>query len=293
MKKEKAKSSKGLFHRFRAKMAGVETETVESKDKPDVDDQKLIEEFEAVKRNPGHLTGWDFDRAFDFIERYPDSPQAEILIGQMYATHGTTLKGLSYASAVKVLERMPGHPGSNAIMKGMLSIEEDYIKELRSDVIGYMLKTIPDHPLAEQLTTALAVKNLTNAYDFIVANPDNQYTKQIIKAMFDRDPNIAVLLLQEKMDHPQVASIFDGIYNITRDSDIKRLTPNAIIFILEVAPDHPQAPRMLEVLVDSNYIKAFDFIKNFPDHVLAVELKKLILLRKPELEKLFDAEGVK
>ncbi len=105
-----------------------------------------------------------------------------------------------------------------------------------------MLKIIPDHPLAEELTTALAVKNLTNAYDFVTANPDNVYSKKIIKAMFDRDPNIAVLLLQEKMDHPQVGSIFDGIYNITKSSEIKKLTPNAIIFILDVAPDHPQSP---------------------------------------------------
>ena len=291
MKNEKTKTRKGLFRRFRAKMAGVETAPLETADEQaEVDKQLLIEEFEAVKKNPGHLTGWDFDRAFDFIERYPDSPQAEILIGQMYATHGTTLKGLSYASAVKVLQRMPGHPGTQAIVKGMYSIEPDYIQELRSDIIAFMLQTIPDHPLADELTTALAVKNLTNAYDFVVANPENLYAKKIIKAMFDRDPNIAVLLLQEKMDHPQVSSIFDGIYNIVKESDIKRLTPNAIIFILEVAPDHPKAERLLEVLVDNNYIKAFDFVKSFPDHQLADELKQLILARKPELEKLFAAE---
>ncbi len=226
------------------------------------DDEKhqMIKEFEAVKKNPGQLTGWDFDRAFDFIERYPDTPQAEILIGQMYATSGQALKGLSYASAVKVLDRMPGHAGTQSIIKGMYALEKDYIQELRSDVIARMLKIIPDHPLAEELTTALAVKNLTNAYDFVTANPDNVYTKKIIKAMFDRDPNIALLLLQEKMDHPQVSSIFDGIYNISKDSDIKKLTPNAIIFI-----------------------------KMYPDHPLAGEIKRLVLERKPELKKLFES----
>jgi len=287
MANEKTKTGKGLFGRLRARMAGIEPESVEAAEMHDAEKQKLIEEFEAVKRNPGHLTGWDFDRAFDFIERYPDTPQAEILIGQMYATHGTTLKGLSYPSAVKVLQRMPGHPGAQAIVKGMYAIEKDYINELRSDVICFMLQTIHDHPLAEELTTALVLKNLTNAYDFVVTNPDNIYTKQIIKAMFDRDPNIAVLLLQEKMDHPQVSSIFEGIYNILSEEQIKKLTPNAILFILEVAPDHPQAERIMEALVESNYIKAFDFVRNSPDHLLAEKLRRLILLRKPELAKLF------
>lgn len=255
---------------------------------PEDDSHQMMEEFQAVKKNPGQLTGWDFDRAFDFIERYPDTPQSEILIGQMYATNGQALKGLSYASAVKVLDRMPGHAGTRSIIKGMSSIERDYIQELRSDVIAHMLKIIPDHPLADELTTSLAVKNLTNAYDFVTANPDNVYSKKIIKAMFDRDPNIAILLLQEKMDHPQVSSIFDGLYNITKDADIKKLTPNAIIFILDVAPDHPKALKMIEVLVENNYVKAYDFIKMHPGHALVAEMKKLVLERKPELKKLFD-----
>ena len=229
--------------------------------------QQMMEEFEAVKKNPGQLTGWDFDRAFEFIERYPDTPQSEILIGQMYATSGQALKGLSYASAVKVLERMPGHAGTQSIIKGMYALEKDYIQELKSDVIAQMLKIIPDHPLAEELTTALAVKNLTNAYDFVTANPENAYSKKLIKAMFDRDPNIALLLLQEKLDHPQVDSIFEGIYNITKKSDIKKLTPNTIIFILDVAPDHPKASKMIEVLVENNYVKAYDFVKTHPGHV--------------------------
>jgi hypothetical protein len=283
------KTSGGLFRKLRARISGVQVDNADRQiPRPDKEMHQMMEEFEAVKKNPGQLTGWDFDRAFDFIERYPDTPQAEILIGQMYATNGQTLKGLSYVSAVKILERMPGHAGTQSIIKGMYSVEKEYIQELKSDVIAQMLKIIPDHPLAEELTTALAVKNLTNAYDFVTTNPDNVYSKRIIKAMFDRDPNIAVLLLQEKMDHPQVKSIFDGIYNITKKSDIKKLTPNAIIFILDVAPDHPQANSMIEVLVENNYVKAYDFVKMYPDHVLAGEMKRLVVERKPELKKLFS-----
>ncbi len=290
MKSEK--SNGGLFRKIRAKISAGhdESEAEQEQPRPEDETHRMMEEFEAVKKNPGQLTGWDFDRAFDFIERYPDAPQSEILIGQMYATNGQALKGLSYASAVKVLERMPGHAGIPSIIKGMYAIERDYIKELRSDVIAHMLKVIPDHPLTEELTTALSVKNLTNAYDFVTANPDNVYTKKIIKAMFDRDPNIAILLLQEKMDHPQVSSIFDGIYNITKNSDIKKLTPNAIIFILDVAPDHPKVLKMIEALVESNYVKAYDFVKMYPDHPLVGEMKRLVLERKPELKKLFDTE---
>lgn len=292
MKTETAKVHGGLFGRLKKKISGGEVENdAQGVLKTEDDQHQMMEEFEAVKKNPGHLTGWDFDRAFEFIERYPDSPQAEILIGQMYATSGLALKGLSYASAVKVLDRMPGHAGTQSIIKGMYSLESDFIQELRSDVIAQMLQIIPDHPLAEELTTALAVKNLTNAYDFVTANPENVYSKTIIKAMFDRDPNIAVLLLQEKMDHPQVSSIFEGIYNITKNADIKKLTPNAIIFILDVAPDHPKALQMIEVLVESNYVKAYDFVKMHPDHALVSEMKKLVLERKPELEKLFEPKS--
>ena len=288
MKKEK-KSKGGLFGKLREKMSGSQAEsTAGLQTKSEDESHQMLEEFEAVKKNPGQLAGWDFDRAFDFIERYPETPQAEILIGQMYATSGQALKGLSYGSAVKVLERMPGHAGTQSILKGMNGLEKDFVQELRSDVIAHMLKIIPDHPLADELTTALAVKHLTNAYDFVTANPDNVYSKKIIKAMFDRDPNIALLLLQEKLDHPQVSSIFDGIYNITKSSDIKKLTPNAIIFILDVAPDHPEAIKMIEVLVESNYVKAYDFVKSHPDHAMVFEMKNLILERKPELKKLFD-----
>lgn len=291
MKTDKSKANRGLFGKLRKKMSGKQVDKSEdTKQQEEEGNLQLIKEFEAVKKNPGHLTGWDFDRAFEFVERYPDSDEAEILLGQMYATSGSLLKGLSYASAVKVLKRMPGHAGRDSIVSGMYKLEEDYIQELRSDVIAQMLQIIPDHPLSSELTTALAVKNLTNAYDFVTANPDNIYTKDLIKAMFDRDPNIAVLLLQEKMDHPHVASIFEGIYNITKESDIKKLTPNAVMFILDVAPDHPKAQSLIEVLVESNYVKAYDFVKMHPDHALEDDLKKLILLRKPELEKLFSEE---
>lgn len=292
MKSEKSKLSGGLFRKLRARISGSSDESSEEQALAATDDMhQMMEEFEAVKKNPGQLSGWDFDRAFEFIERYPDTTQVEILIGQMYATSGLALKGLSYASAVKVLNRMPGHAGSESIIKGMRSIERDYIQELRSDVIGDMLELIPDHPLADDLTTALARKNLTNAYNFVTTNPENVYTKEIIKAMFDSDPNIAVLLLQEKMDHPQVGSIFDGIYNIISDSDIKTLTPNAIIFILDVAPDHPKTNKMIEVLVESNYIKAYDFIKMQPDHALVMEIQELILERQPELKKIFESKA--
>jgi len=289
MRTEKKKSGGGIFRRLRTKMSAGEAASEAGQEPLPKDAAHLMmEEFEAVKKNPGQLTGWDFDRAFEFIERHPDTPQSEILIGQMYATSGQALKGLSYARAVKVLERMPGHAGTPSIIKGMYALEKDFIRELKSDVIAQMLKIIPDHPLADELTTSLAVKNLTNAYDFVTANPENIYSKKLIKAMFDRDPNIALLLLQEKLDHPQVSSIFDGIYNINKRSDIKKLTPNAIIFILDVAPDHPKASEMIEVLVENNYVKAYDFVKMHSDHVKVAEIKKLILERKPELKKLFD-----
>lgn len=286
------KKNNGIFSRFGRKKTGNNTaETPGTSDAVvDKGHAAMIEEFEAVKRSPGHLTGWDFDRAFEFIDRYPDSSQAEILIGQMYATTGNQLKGLSYSSAVKILERMPGHAGADSIIRGMYKLEADFIKELRSDVISYILKQIPDHPLGDELTEALAQKNITVAYDFIVANPDNPYTERLIKAMFARDANIAILLLQEKMDHPRVASIFEGIYGIEKLSDIKKLTPNAVMFIFDVAPDHPKAMQLIDVFVENNYIKAYDYIKSQPDHALAKEIMDRILQRKPELRALSAEE---
>ena len=60
------------------------------------------------------------------------------------------------------------------------------------------------------------------------------------------------------------------------------------IFILDVAPDHPQTSKMIEVLVESNYVKAYEFVKMHPGHALGEEVKKLVLERKPELKKLFE-----
>jgi len=289
MKKDKSKSK--FFGKMRKKVSGAHVDTAAGEEELSGEDlQHMLEQFEAVKKNPGHLTGWDFDRAFDFIERYSSTSQAEILFGQMYATIGQQLKGLSYASAVKVVRRMPGHAGSDSIIKGMYKLESDYIQELHSNVIAGMLTIIPDHPLAAELTTALATKNLTNAYDFITVNPENIYTKTLIKAMFDRDSNIAILLLQEKMDHPHVGSIFEGIYAITDNANIRKLTPNAIIFILDVAPDHPKVQTMIDVLVEQNYVKAYDFVKSHSDHALVADLKRQILVRKPELKKLFEED---
>jgi len=291
MKTENSKNKGGLFGRIRKRISGSSTSENEMVEQqvPDVKTQ-IVEDFDAVKKKPGQLTGWDFERAFDFIDRYPDSEQAEVLKGQMYATTGLALKGLSYVSAVKILQRMPDHDGTESIIKGMRLLEEDFIAELRTDVIAFMIETIPDHPLAEELTTALASKNLTCAYEFVINYPDNIHTRRMIKAMFDKDPNVAVLLLQEKMDHPQVTSILDGIYSIARVRDIQNLTPNAVIFILDVAPDHPGAEKMIEVLVQDNYVKAYEFVKQYPDHDLSGMMMEKILLRKPELKKLFDKD---
>lgn len=250
------------------------------------EEQLMVEDFEAVKNHPGQITGWDFDRAFGFIEKYPESEQAELLMNQMQAISAEALKGLSYESAVKVLEKMPDHSGADSIVKGMYKLEEDYIVELSSPVIIYMLDIMPDHPLGEQLATALANKNIANAYDFVNEHPDSHYAPRIIKSMFKRSANVSLLLFQERMDHPQVESIFEGIYGISDKSQITKLTPNAIIFILEVAPDHPHTKEMLKVFVDVNYIKAFQFVKDNPNHPCLDELKKLILEKMPSFQEL-------
>jgi len=289
MKTDIPNKKTGFFGKLREKISGdqaVESEEIIQRGSDDT--QQMDEDFDAVKSEPGQITGADFDRAFEFIEQYPDSPEAEILIGQMYSTTPQTLKGLSYSGALKILETMPAHTGRESILKGMYKIEKDFIKELKSDVIAYMLQIIPDHPLADELTTALAVKNLTKAYDFVTTNKENAHCRLIIKAMFDRDANITLLLLQEKMDHPQVASIFDGIYNVEGDTQINALTPNAILFVLDVAPDHPKIRKMIEVLVEDNYAKAFHYVKVHPDHTLATTIKGALLKREPELQQLLD-----
>lgn len=288
---ESKKTGSGFFNKIVRKVSGqgLPDEALENVSVPEELSKKIEDEFEAVKRNPGHLTGWDFDRAFDFIERHPDTSFADILLGQMYATTGQQLKGLSYSAAVKVLELLPGHAGVDSIIQGMYKIEGDFIHDLEADVIAYILQTISDHPLGEELAMALVDKNFTHAYSFITENPENVYTKGIIKAMFDRDPNVAVLLLQEKMDHPQVSAIFEGIYRITKPVSMQNLTPNAIMFILDIAPDHPNAQDMIEILVAQNYIKAYDFITHFPDHTLVDKIKACLLAKKPELQKIFDS----
>jgi len=292
MKTDRMKKSGGFFRKMREKISGGRGVEQKEPNRTMSDDRRqLLEDFEAVISEPGQIMGSDFERAFEFIEQYPDTPEAEILVAQMYSTTPQTLKGLNYSSALKVLETMPSHSGRESIVKGMYKIEKDYIKELKSDVIAYMLQIIPEHPLADELTSALAVKNLTRAYDFVTANPENVYSEAIIKAMFDRDPNIALLLLQEKLDHPKVASIFEGIYNIYNTAAISMLTPNAILFVLDIAPDHPRIGKMIEVLVENNYTKAFHYLKVHSDHMLADTIKETIRKRHPKLEQLLDKTG--
>lgn len=286
MKENEAKKGGGLFSMLRSKLSSAEKKNVHTvpleEDHEVSAELHIIEEYSAIKQNPERMSGWDFDRAFSFLEKYPDSDYVTKLREEMYNISNESLKGLSYPSAVRVLQQMPDHPGVRSILNGMRKLEDDYIRELRSDVIGYMLEVIPDHPLKNELATALAVKNLTNAYEFVERNPDHPSTRIVIQAMFDRDPNIATLLLHERMDHPMVDAIFKGIYSIP-ERDVAKLMPDAIFFIIEVASDHPYADKMLSTLVEKNYIKAFDFVKRNPDHQLAERLAELIGIKKPEL----------
>lgn len=247
---------------------------------------EMIQEYEKVKATPRQpITGWDFDRAFDFIEKYPESNQAAHLIEEMHATNSQTLKGLSYISALKVLQTIPSHAGAEAIIRGMYKLEKDYIKELTSDIIMFIMEIAPDHPEIDALGEALVYKNFTNAYGFVEANPSHPETKLIIEKMFKKDANIATLLLKEKMDHEQVDSIFEGIYGISA-VDVKKMMPDALIFILEVAPDHKFEKIMIVTLVEKNYIKAFDFVKEYPEHPHSEYMRSLIIRKKPELEHL-------
>lgn len=287
MKEDKSKQGGSIFKSIFSKLtgggagqqdgAGVLRDSASA-----TENLKTFEEYEAIRQQPEQLTGWDFDRAFAFLEKHPDSNFSEKLKEQMYATNSNSLKGLSYASAVKVLERMPEHPGADSILKGFNKLEKDYIKELKSDVIAYILTRIPDHPLQKELTTALAAKNLTNAYDFVENNPEHPSTPLIIQAMFDRDANIATLLLHERMDHLRVDAIFEGIYSISKEASA-RLRPDAIMFIMDVAADHPYAKEMIQRLVEVNYIKAFDFVQANPEHAHAGRIKELIGAEHPEL----------
>lgn len=291
MKKNKEKKGGGLFRRIKTKLSKGEREKMKTvpleEGLGDSVSAEMVEEYSSIRQDPAKLTGWDFDRAFAFMEKYSDSDYVPKLKEQMYATSSEALKGLTYPSAVKVLQQMPDHPGARSIIEGMRKVEPDYIRELRSDVIGYILETIPDHPAKNDLATALAEKNLANAYDFVERNVDHPSVKIVIQAMFDRDPNIATLLLHERMDHPQVDAIFQGIYSIP-EKNINGLMPDAIIFILEVAADHPYAEQMLVAFVDKNYIKAFDFVKSNRENQLSKRLAELIGKRKPELAPLLE-----
>ncbi len=245
---------------------------------------QLIEaEFESIKENRVQIQGSDFDRAFDFIEKHPDNDRTKQLIEEMNETNSYSLKGLSYRSAMSILEKMPDHLGAQSIIKGMYTIDKDYIQNLISDVLVFILEVAPDHPHATTLATAIANKNLTNAYNFINRNPSHPQTEFMIRAMFDRDPNISILLFMEKLDHPQVQSIFESIYAIDR-LGVSKLTPNAIIFILEVATDHRYTGELIQRLVAENYIKAYDFAINYPDFPHIENLKQAIYKRKPDLE---------
>jgi hypothetical protein len=286
MKNTDAKKGGGLFRKLKTRLSNGENrdaQTVPLGDSATASQEQLImEEYSSIKQNPDKLTGWDFDRAFDFLEKYPDSDYVEKLKEEMYGTNSESLKGLTYSSAVKILQSMPEHRGVPSILNGMRKVESDYIRELKSDIIAYMLEVIPDHPLMNELAKALAEKNLTNAYDFVERNIDHPCTRVVIKAMFERDANIATLLLHERMDHPHVDAIFEGIYSIGPEA-VAKMMPDAIIFILEVATDHRYAQQLLEALVEKNYIKAFDFVMNNPEHALAGRLAELIGKRKPEL----------
>ncbi len=252
---------------------------------------EMIEEYEKVKEDPHQpITGWDFDRAFEFIEKYPESIQTANLLEEMFDTTRQTLKGLSYNSALKVLQMMPSHPGAQSIIKGMYQIKQEQIVDLKSDVIMFIMEIAPDHPEIDALGEALVYKNFTNAYHFIESNPNHPESKKIIEKMFEKDPNIATLLLKENMDHVQVDSIFEGIYNINA-KNIKRMMPDALIFILEVAPDHKYERLMIATLIQKNYIKAFEFVKENPEYAHAEYMKKIIRRKKPELAKLFEDNG--
>lgn len=250
---------------------------------PLTEDQRMRDDFESVKSHPGQITGCDFNRAFDFIEQYPKSEYAELLLNQMYSTSSQSLKGLTYDSAIKVLERMPDHVGADSIVRGMYKLEADYITELSSTVIAYILDIIPDHPLGEELTTALVRKNIGTAYDFIQIHPENVYTETVIRAMFKVNANLALLLLQEKLDHPKVDVIFEGIYAINNEKEMAKFTSNAIIFIFEVAPDHPKIDFLVKVFVKNNYVKAYDFAKNNPNFPAIDLMFELIYQKLPTL----------
>lgn len=249
---------------------------------------EMMREFEKIKKDPHQpITGWDFDRAFHFIDKYPDTIQTANLLEEMQQTSSQTLKGLSYESALKVLQMIPSHPGSPSIIRGMYKIDPEYIEELSSEIIMFILEVAPDHPQLEALGKALVYKNFTNAYAFVDDYPDHPQAKRIIEVMFEKDPNIATLLFKEKMDHLQVDAIFEGIYGIDA-KNVKRMMPDAILFVLEIAPDHKFERSMIATLVEKNYIKAYNFVVENPDHPHSEYIRTLLIRKKPDLEALLS-----
>ncbi len=281
-----------IFNKFTGKKAPKKERRRFNKVDITDEERKTFEVYDQIRQNPEELTGWDFDRAFDFLEKHPESIFAEKLDEQMRNVCGSALKGLSYPAAVKVLQRMPDHPGTEAIIRGIKKMESEYIVTLRSDVISYILEILPEHPLAEELATALAVKNLTNAYTFIENNPLHPCTPMVIQAMFDRDANIATLLLHERIDHPRVDAIFAGIYSIREDAALA-LMPDAIAFILDIASDHPHAEQMCQTLVEKNYVKACDYVKNNDDHPYAEQIAEMIAKEHPSVVRQLSCQSRK
>ncbi len=285
----------GMFEKIKSKLLkskknnrgrGEEMKTEAPRTEKPEEKLEMLEEYSQIKDNPTQISGEDFDRAFSFIEKYPESIQSQRLIEEMSNTNSESLKGLSYESAVNILTKIPDHPAAHSLIDGMIKIEKDYIEKLVSNVLIFMLEVIPEHPHADTITSAIVEKNFTNAYNFITKHPDHPQSKHMIREMFKKDPNIAILLLQEKLDHPQTESIVEGMYSID-SRNVEKLTPNAIIFILEIAPDHPYAEKLINRLVEENYIKAFEFVKEHMSYPNAEMMVNAICKRKPELKKLF------
>lgn len=245
--------------------------------------EEIEKEFEEIRENRIHLMGTDFERAFAFIEKYPDHPLTLELIAEMNQTNSYSLKGLSYKSAVNILEKMPDHFGARSIIDGMYKIKSEYIKSLLSNVLIFILEVAPDHPAAETIAKAIVGKNFTNAYNFISHHPNHPQTRYMITAMFEKDPNIAVLLLKEQMDHPEIETIISGLTSIDVKS-IQELTPSATIFIMEMVPDHIYTEDLIRHLVIENHLKALKFAKDNPDYVHLDMLKEVIFRKEPRLK---------
>ena len=108
MKKKDETKGGGLFRKIKARLSNSEKEKMKTvpleEDSSVSENLRMMEEYSSIKQNPDHITGWDFDRAFDFLENYPDSSYVAKIKEDMYSTNSETLKGLSYPSAVKILQ---------------------------------------------------------------------------------------------------------------------------------------------------------------------------------------------